>query len=706
MRNIRSIVSAATVVASLTLALSPVCLSRTSSVNPGMITSDEVTAARSRQIPELPTNDEWWLRPHRMIQTNLREIDATMDLDRYIDDIKDFGADVVLFNVGGIVANYPTDLEFQWRNTYMKGDMVGAVLERLHAEGIRMIGRFDFSKINEKFAAQNPDWLYVSESGQNVNYNGQVHTCVSGNYQQEYMLKILSEAVDSYRLDGVFFNMIGYQRSDYSGNYHGICQCENCKRLFKDYSGLELPPTVKEDDPAYRKYQQFTSKMKDRQFKRVNRLLKSKRPSLGICTYTKEGIDIIRQESNSALGRGTYMDTHRAKKTLLEAGRRQLANAAVHFIAIPFRHTSVAPYLTGRRLSQQMMNGAWLDFYCIGPLHRQEDRLGLDIVRDIYRFHAANERFLVDTRPAAQVALFAGENAEYMGMLEILCENQIPFELTQLDPEQLKRYELIIVPGTDRLRGPQVGALDEYIEQGGRALITGRLAENLKCLNDLKFEKTRKPEKGSYIRIRPEDRGRIDREIFEKLDLVFLQGVFHVYRSDAGAEDLLRLIPGDMFGPPEKCYYRNVSDVPALFYRKSGKGSAAYFPWEVGSHYQKQYHQGHANLVLGAMENLLGLRRSLKVECHPLIEVTHRKDSKGRFEWIALYNHSGQRQDALHAPIPMRDMEIHIKPGKPVHRIRLLKDTRELEFSVGPDSRVRLTVPELNHYEVVLLEYD
>ncbi len=691
MQNVRSIASVFKILVSLTLALSPICLAQTSSTD--------------RQVVELPTDDEWWLRPHRMIQTNLREIDATMDLDRYIQDIKDFQADVVLFNVGGIVANYPTDLEFHWRNTYMKGDLTGTVLERLHAEGIRMIGRFDFSKINEKFAAQHPDWLYVSESGQNVNYNGQVHTCVSGGYQQEYMLKILSEAVDRYRFDGVFFNMIGYQRSDYSGNYHGICQCENCKRLFKEYCGMELPATVKENDPAYRKYLQFTAEMTDRQFKRVNTLLKSKRSSLAICTYTKEGIDIIRQESNAALSEGTYWDTHKARKTLLDAGRRQLANCAVYFIAIPFRHTSVAPYLTGRRIFQQMINGAWADFYCIGPLDRQEDRLGLDIVRDIFRFHAGNEEFLIDTEPAARVALAAGEGTEYMGMFQILSENQLPFELTSLEPSGLKKYELVVVPGADRLREPQASALDEYIRGGGKALITGKLPEGLECFGSLKLQKTRATEKGSYIRIRPEDRQRLDREILDKLDLVFLQGAFHVYESDANAEGLLRLIPGDMFGPPEKCYYRTVSDVPALFHKSFGQGSAAYFPWEIGSHYQKQCHQGHANLVLGAMDNLLACRRTLRIEAHPLVEATHRRDSKGQFEWVALYNHSGQREDALHLPIPMRNIKIRFQPARPLKAVRLLKDTRELKSSASGDGWISLTVPELNHYEVVLFEY-
>ena len=65
---------------------------------------------------------EWWLTPHRMLQTNLREIDATMDLDRYVSEVEQFGADVVLFNVGGIVANYPTELEYHFRNPHMQGD--------------------------------------------------------------------------------------------------------------------------------------------------------------------------------------------------------------------------------------------------------------------------------------------------------------------------------------------------------------------------------------------------------------------------------------------------------------------------------------------------------------------------------------------------------------------------------------------------------
>jgi hypothetical protein len=118
----------------------------------------------------------WWNRtPIRLIQTNLREIDALMNVDDFVKSIEAASANVVLLNVGGIVANYPTKLPFHYKNPFMKGDLVGDLLKRLHAKGIKVIGRFDVSKINEALAAKRPDWLYVSTSGKNVNYNGRAY---------------------------------------------------------------------------------------------------------------------------------------------------------------------------------------------------------------------------------------------------------------------------------------------------------------------------------------------------------------------------------------------------------------------------------------------------------------------------------------------------------------------------------------------------
>ena len=162
---------------------------------------------------------KWWMeKPMRMIQTNLREIDAGLDVEALIESLVDFSADVLLFNVGGIVANYPSKYEYHYKNPFMEGDLTGRVLSRVHQEGIKFIARFDFSKINEECCKNHPEWLYRSPSGGFVNYNGQMHACVTGAYQQECSIKILEEVIDNYDIDGVFFNMPGFITYDYSGS--------------------------------------------------------------------------------------------------------------------------------------------------------------------------------------------------------------------------------------------------------------------------------------------------------------------------------------------------------------------------------------------------------------------------------------------------------------------------------------------------------
>jgi hypothetical protein len=63
----------------------------------------------------------WWNRqPYRLVQTNLRETDAAMDVDAYVQSMVDASANIVLLNVGGIVANYPTKLQYEYKNPFIK----------------------------------------------------------------------------------------------------------------------------------------------------------------------------------------------------------------------------------------------------------------------------------------------------------------------------------------------------------------------------------------------------------------------------------------------------------------------------------------------------------------------------------------------------------------------------------------------------------
>lgn len=647
---------------------------------------------------------DWWLKPHRLLQTNLREIDATMDLDRYVEEVQAFGANIVLFNVGGIVANYPTELENHWRNPFMEGDVVGEALSRLHAADIKMMGRFDFSKLNEAFAAKHPDWLYVSEKGGNVNYNGQVHTCVMGGYQQAYMLEILKEALTRYELDGVFFNMIGFPQTDYSRVFHGICQCRNCQQSFREYAGMPLPKH--DGDPAaLTKHGQWKNLQISRQFERVREVIKSIRPRAVICTYTANHVDVIRRESNAPLGEEPWDDLERAQWSLLTHPDKQLANASVHFYAMIFRHAAAGPYLHSRRLWQQMVNGAWLDFYCIGPLQRLEDRAGLGPAGDVFRFHAAHEDWLVDTESAAEVGLVRRDGEDYQGWLQLLAEHHVPFDLVSLDHSDLPRYRGLIVPESDRIGSREAKALDAYVQEGGNLLLSGRMPEDLACLGRPRLVKTWPARHSMYVRIRPEDKTRLAVDGLRDFDLVQLRGPFHEYGAAQDTQDGLRLIHDVMYGPPEKCYYRSVSDIPALWTRSFERGRAALLPFQIGAMYREWGNAGHGLLAVGVLDDLLETNRRLRVETSPMVEVTHRRNRRGDFEWVSLYNHSGRLGNSFHPPIPVADVRIRLATDRPVRRVRSLTDGTPLPVHRTERGELATTLPRLNAFEVVLVEY-
>jgi hypothetical protein len=67
----------------------------------------------------------WWTQDYRIVQTNLREIDAREDPREIVKAVKDFGANAIVSNIGGIVAFYPTKLELHYRTPISRAILSG-----------------------------------------------------------------------------------------------------------------------------------------------------------------------------------------------------------------------------------------------------------------------------------------------------------------------------------------------------------------------------------------------------------------------------------------------------------------------------------------------------------------------------------------------------------------------------------------------------
>lgn len=684
--------------------------------------------ANSQVVPK----NKWWMdEPWRLIQTNLRETDAIdFDVDVYVNSLVDMGASAVLINVGGIVANYYTGLEFHYRNPNLKFNLIADVIERLHEKGIRVIGRFDFSKLNESLAAKKPGWLYKSVKGESVNYNGQVHTCVNGGYQQEYSLKIIEEALTLFPLDGVFFNMIGYQVRDYSNNYHGICQSDACRERFRKWSGgLDLPKTEDYDDPVFRKYSQFKSETSNELFFRIHDLIRSFGEHLAINTYTHAGTDFYRRESGSEMFTNRvdweYHSAHNVKSVLGSWKDKKVSNAAVHFIDYPARHSSVSPWLTEQRLIQNLLYGAGVDFYCIGRLDNLEDRTVLLNVKNAFQFHRENEKYMIGIDSGNKALLLhdgQSEN-EYRGLFELLAENHILFDVREhwrITGEDLSReleeYELVILPEISRLSDADCERLDKYVEHGGKLLATGFIStrdESGNPLNRVRLKslgvkpdyRTYGKEQGTYYRIFEKDKVRLDNELLRGLDLVYAWEEGMLCEITGDAKGYLGYIPPAMIGPPEKCYYTEVTEIPGLISNQYGKGKTAYFSFRIGSLFHHKRHYGHAALVMSSLQKLLDYQQDFQTNASPLIEISRQKSNTGSFEWFGLLNHSGQLGNAFHPPLPVVGLQISFFPAKPVKSVKVLQSGNELEYGILHDGRFQVILPVLNFYDIILIEY-
>ena len=666
---------------------------------------------------------------------NLRETDVDFDPDEYVALVKQYNAQVVLLNVGGLVANYPSSAPGHFRNPNLKFDLVGEIVSRLHQSGIKCIGRFDFSKVHESIAALHPQWLYKSLKGKTVNYNGYVHTCLNGEYQQSVLYDILKEALGAYPLDGVFFNMIGYSTRDYSAVYHGICQCDCCRALFKKESGRNLP--VKEDagDELFRLYDDFCRKTMREQFERVAAFIKTCSPEAALVTYTEPGVDVVVSESNSdpdrSLPEWNYSASEQVKHVTGTWTGKCSLNLAMHFAGHGYRQAAVMPSLTELRLAQDMIHGGWLGFVVIGRLDKQDDRRCLEMVKNVFAFHAKNHDVLGQTRSLSRVccvnprhsAMF-GSGAEYRGIFKILSESAIPFDVIDDDrldapdlPRKLDTYHTIILPDTRILSDSACKALDEFVFKGGRLLATGRCASlrtstdersswGLKSLGISAPEKTYPAAQGRYLRASGEDKSLLAQKAFDDMDLVYLTGEFLEFATPEGSSGHLRFISDSMFGPPERCLVGPDTPAPGLLYRRHGKGATVYFPWKPGEHYENRSHDGHDALALGALFGMLGFGRTITIEpAQRLLEISSRQDLQGKFEWIGLVNHSGNNGTALVDCIALRDIAVTVQPAKKVSRVKLLKADLQLDFTVTNQGRLTCIIPRIDRFEILVLEY-
>ena len=678
---------------------------------------------------------EWWRRPQRIVQTNLRLIDASLDPDRVARQARDFGATALLFNVGGIYAWYPTDLELQAGNPFLTRDLVGDMIDACRRSGLRFIGRYDLSKGTEIAFRARPDWFCRRHNGQPMEYEGTYQACINGGWYQEQAIRVIEETLGRYEIDALFCNMFGYVKADYSHRANGLCYCENCRTGFSAFSGGdELPAQADPTDPVYRRYLQFQDATTEALSRKIYVTVKRVRPTTGIANLLG-GADFMRTEANHSIVRSqpewAYQSGEQARAARSIGGGAPYSASVVHFIDFPWRHAAESAACQGLRLAQQLANGGSPHYYFLGTFD-QEDEKPLDLVKWFFAFHARHEAIYDGLVSGAKIALYHSQKTERYGLREevrdvhkelghafrgafrALLELGLAFDTVSdrraEDPrfgDMLAHYDIIVLPDVACLADAEAAALDRFVEAGGTLLLTGRPGIGdavgeprprpaLKCLPTEISPTVRSEMRGAYLT-------GTDALGFEKTRLIALDNDYFEASLRPGTTTELRLLPPQRFGPPELCYAdEEPTDWPGLASIAYGTGRTIWLPWKPDTLYYLYGIAEHRHLIAELVRS--ASLPPVKLSRTTRLELTLQLSPDGSGGLVHVVNYSGQNNNVYEEPVPHHGLRLGIQRAAGDAAKTLVAGDSLLLGAPDADGYRWVDLPPIGYFEAVRFE--
>lgn len=676
-----------------------------------------------------PDSIPWWKANNlRVIQTNLPAYEAGLNPDSLVADLTRFSANTLIINAGGIMAFYPSGLEYQYINPHMKATMLEEVIAKCHAAGIRVIVRFDFSRAHKSIFDKHPEWFYLSPKGERIINDDMYVVSINAPYEQEQLFNIVGEVLDRFPVDGIFINMPGYQtRNPYIGKYHGIDQNEFEKKRFAGFSGgMKLPLEENEDDPVFKKYQEFKTFTTDELMQRLHKLVKSKSENIAICTYSEKYVDIIRHESQTnSLPYWPYNASDNVNNTRNSYPGHIVSNASIQQISFQSRYNAIEPEEIAIRLYENIANGSGLDISLMGDFRDYEDERNYDVIRDVYAFHKKHEPYYGNYTSTARVAVIApgnwpgGESAqEYRGIQLMLKEAHIQFDIiedSQLNnlKETLATYRLIILPDIIRVDSATEQTLRELCENGVNLIATNRtLSGNPEALLKLFGAKpVQVDHDGAGFYINPENKTLF--KSFEKQKLLFWKFNLGLYDFSAADTSFLPILTPGRPGPPEIIGGHEPNGYFAMGVKNPG-GKAVLLPVNLGRLYYIHGYEQHKNLLLDLIDfTAPGVSSLIQTNAPARVEVILQRFVKNTPENLGtgskdgmivhLVNLTGFSGNTYFKPLPVYNVDFNIQSDFKPSVIFSLKDNRKIDFKWS-DSNVRFTLDALDQYEGIVLE--
>jgi hypothetical protein len=624
-------------------------------------------------------------------------------------------------------------------------DPFGELVAGCRKMGMVVVARTDPHSIRDDAAKAHPEWIAVDAQGNRRKHwatPGRWVTCALGPYNFEFMTEVTKEIVRDYQVDGIFSNR--WQGS-------GICYCESCQTQFRKFCGMEIPRTAGPQDAAYRNWIEWSNgrlfelwRLWDAEIRKINpnaRFIANSgggsMTTLDMKTISELAPTLFADRQSRHGLMPPWANGKNGKEFRATFGRKPIVGiASIGFDDEHRWKDSVTSEAELRIwLADGIANGLrpWVCKFS-GTLY---DRRWLPVVEKIYDWHWRNERYLRNEANLARVAMvysqqtgtyYGGEQKRRrveeheLGMYQALVEGRIPFEMVHdrmLDPQQIDRFKLLILPNVAALSDAQCEQLRAYVNRGGSILATfetslydqwGKRREDFGLAELLGVHyggRVERDVKNSYMRVEAqthhpvlnglENAGRIINTV-QRVDVKPIGNV-------AGCP--LTRIPSYPDLPMEEVYPRvPKTDVPEIYLRESGKGRVVYFPGDIDRTYWEVLASDHGTLLRNAIAWARNEDPIVTVSGPGLLDVTvWRQKNSMTVHLVNLTNPmmmKGPYRELITAP-PQK-LTVRLPDGISAKTVKLLV-AEQSPATTRAAGAITVEVPSILDHEVVAIDF-
>ena len=309
-------------------------------------------------------------------------------------------------------------------------DLFGELTKAAHDDGIFVMARMDSNRTDEDFFKAHPDWFARDANGQPYRAADKYVACINSPYYDEYLPDVLREIIERSRPDG-------FTDNSWAGlGRESICYCDNCTRKFQAQTGNALPRTADWNDQAYRDWIMWSYARRTELWDLNNRTTRAAGGPDCIWSGMNSGsvtaqarsfrdlkeicarADIVmldHQRRDDDTGFQQNGDTGKRVHTLLGWDKLAPESMAMYQSGPGYYRVASKPAAEARMwMIAGIAGGIQPWWHHVGAYH--EDRRMYQSAEPVMRWWKANERYLVERTPIANVGVvWSQRNTDFFG---------------------------------------------------------------------------------------------------------------------------------------------------------------------------------------------------------------------------------------------------------------------------------------------------